>query len=112
MFSDIAIYRMMVLVRALEGNTRCILCSAPFTSTQYFGYITSPRGRDLKALVYNVFRVTPINGVLCRRTCQAKLQTLEKRLEVYRKAISANTCKVEAEVVIICIANINKRPYL
>ena len=93
----------MVIVRAIGGNTKCIVCNASFTSANGFALIDSKRGKvDLKELVYNVVGLKPINGVLCRHTCQKKLETLERKIKLFTTTISQYTYEVNPVMFIVC----------
>ena len=95
LLSGMTVYNTMGQVRAVGGNTKCILCNASYTTSDEFSLIDSTRGTDLKTLVYNVLGVKPIDGVLCRKRCKKKLTTLERTLKVFRRAISLYTYQVK-----------------
>ncbi len=91
----------MVQVRALAGNARCIMCNAlNDKETRNCRLIDSKRGRDVKGIFHNVLGVTPIDGVLCKTTCQRKLENLEKKINEFRKAILEKSYEVSDPEVI------------
>ncbi len=91
----------MVLVQVIEGNKKCILCDASYTTSDEFQLINSPRGEDLQTLLHNVLGVKPINGVLCRKRCKMRLKKIQKQLKVFKMAITRNVIKVDPVILLL-----------
>lgn len=96
----------MVLVRSLAGNTSCILCNQKYTNCEEFCLLNSSigksRGKDLQALFVDVLGVKPVDGVICRKRCRRRLETVQRNLKVYTSAIARNTQEIRNDPTTVC----------